>query len=101
MAIQLLPTEKDIWRIVQAVVQLVEGRQNSVGDLTLAVGQTSTTVDFPNCSKDCRVFLQPQNSVARGVPVSVDISDTLQASFIVRHAAAPASARFSFLCIGG
>lgn len=101
MAIRLQRDEQDHIRQNDAINQTIDGRINAIGDMTLANGATSTTVTFANCSKGCRVFLFPQNATARAVTVSVDPADTLQGSFIARHAAAPASAKFSFLCIGG
>lgn len=104
MAIQLLPTEKDVRRIVDAVIQLVLGRQNSIGDVTLRAGQTFTVVSFPNCSKDCRVFLFPQTAnAAAAVPTTYILrANILQLGFTITHANAGSTDRtFSFLCIGG
>lgn len=101
MAIQLQPEEKDPKRIVQAVRELVEGRQNSVGDVTLGVGATSTVVPFPNCSSDCRVFLQEQTAAAWSAQARVAAADIGQGSFTIRHNVAGAGATFSFICIGG
>lgn len=104
MAIQLLPEETSIRRIVQAVIELVMGRQNSVGDVTLAAGTTTTVVPFPNCSKDCRVFLFPQtaNAAAAEPTTYVLRASIVQRQFTVTHANAVSVDRtFSFLCIGG
>ena len=101
MAIQLQKGERDIQRIVDAIIQLNEGRQSSVGDVTLAVGQTSTTVSFPNCSKDCRVFLGGLNAAAVTAAPQVAPADILQRSFTIRHNAAGANAKLSFVAIGG
>lgn len=101
MVNQLQPRERDIQRIIDTVSQLVEGRQNSVGDVTLAVGPTSTTVAFPNCSKDCRVFLQAQNAAAVAAQATVAPVDIVQRAFTIRHNVAGANSKFSFLCIGG
>lgn len=101
MAIQLQPGEKNPQRIVDAIIQLVQGRQNSVGDVTLTPGATSTFVSFPNCSKDCRVFLQEQTAAAVAAQATVAPADIAQRGFVIRHNAAAAGANFSFLCIGG
>jgi hypothetical protein len=101
MAIQLQPSERDPQRIVDAIIQLVNGRQNSVGDATLAVGATSTVVNFVNCSKGCRVFLGGLNSAAVAAGPQVAVADISQGSFVIRHASAGASAKLSFVCIGG
>lgn len=104
MAIQLLPETKDIWRIVQAVRQLVEGRQNSVDDVTLAAGAATTTVSFVNCSKDCRVFLFPQTANAAAALATTYIlrANIKQGGYTISHANnAQVDRTFSFVCIGG
>lgn len=104
MAIQLLVGETRIPRIVQAVIELVMGRQNSVGDATLAAGTTTTVVSFENCSKDCRVFLFPQTANAAAALATTYIlrANIVQRQFTVTHANAGTTDRtFSFLCIGG
>lgn len=104
MAIQLQPDDRDPARLNQAVRQLVEGRQNSVGDATLTAGATSTFVRFENCSKDCRVLLFPQtaNAAAALATTYVTRANTTQGGFTITHASAGSTDRtFSFLCIGG
>lgn len=104
MAIQLQRGERDLQRIVDAIIQLNEGRAFSVGDVTLAAGAASTIVSFPNCSKDCRVFLFPQTAnAAAAVPTTYILrANILQKSFTITHAIAGTTDRtFSFACIGG
>lgn len=104
MAIQLQRGERDPQRIVDSIIQIVEGRQNSIGDVTLRAGQTITVVPFQNCSKDCRVFLFPQTAnAAAAVPTTYILRvDILQRSFTITHANAGTTDRtFSFLAIGG
>lgn len=101
MAIQLRPEEKDIWTIVQAIIQLVQGRQNSVGDIELAAGPVLTVVPFVNCSKDCRVFLQEQTALAFTAAARVAPADIEQGQFTIRHGVVAAGAKFSFICVGG
>lgn len=104
MAIQLLTSERSLQRIVDAIIQLVMGRQNSVGDVTLTAGVTTTVVSFPNCSKDCRVFLFPQtaNAAAALATTYTLRANILQGTFTITHANAGTTDRtFSFLCIGG
>lgn len=109
MAIQLqrdIPFSPAGWRrLVDAVIQLVTGRQNSVGDCTLAVSPATTTfVSFENCSQDCRVFLEPQtlNAAAALAATYIRRVDIKQGGFTITHAASAQNDRsFSFLCIGG
>ena len=102
MAIQLQPGERDIRRVVDSIIQLVTGRQNSVGDITLRSDQTTTVVTFQNCSKDCRVFLSPRTANAAAALSTTYISSIMQGSFVITHANnAQTDRTFGFLCIGG
>lgn len=104
MAIQLSVGETSLVRIVQAIVELVTGRQNSVGDVTLTPSATTTVVTFPNCSKDCRVILFPQtaNAAAALATTFIPKAAILQKQFTITHASnAQIDKTFSFLCIGG
>lgn len=93
------------WRkMIDAVRQLINGRQNSIGDVTLNVSATSTSVTFENCSMNCRVFLFPQTAHAAAIVASVYIAkaNIHQGSFVITHPSiAQADLGFSFLCIGG
>jgi hypothetical protein len=104
MAIQLQRGERDLQRIVDSIIQLNEGRGLNVGDVTLRASQTTTTVNFPNCSKDCRIFLFPQTANAAAALATTYVLKTniLQRSFIITHASnIQTDKNFSFLCIGG
>lgn len=102
MAIQIRPEERDPQRFNDAIRQLVEGRGNNIGTVTLRAGQTTTTVSFPNCSKDCQVFLTPRTANAAAALPSTYISVVSQGSFTITHANAVSVDRtFGYLCIGG
>lgn len=104
MAIQIQREERDPQRIVDAIRQLVEGRQNSVDDVTLTPGSTTTVVKFPNCSRDARVFLFPQtaNAAAALATTFVRKADITQSQYTITHAnSAQADRTFSALVIGG
>ena len=106
MAIQLRPEERDIWKIVQAIIQLVEGRHNAGGVVQLAAGPaTQTTVSHPNCSKDSFPSLTPANVGAAAEygagTCYVDEALTDQGSFVIKHSASATVRRFYFLCGGG
>lgn len=104
MAIVLSPGERDPKRFNDAIRQLTEGRQNSVGDVTLRANFATTTVIFENCSKDCRIFLFPQtaNAAAAVATTRIPLTSIAQGSFTITHANdALADKAFSFLCIGG
>jgi hypothetical protein len=61
-------------------------------------------VSFPNCSKDCRVFLFPQtaNAAAAFATTFIARASIVQKQFTVTHAnAANGRSNLQFLCIGG
>lgn len=101
--INLSPLTRDLGRIVWAIRQILEGRSNSVGNVTLRTGQTTTTVTFANCGSDSRVFLTPQTANAAAIlaQVYVKAADISRGSFIITH---PSSANtdltFGFDCRG-
>lgn len=104
MAIQLRPEDRDPQRLVDAIIQLVQGRMNAVGEFTLTPGAALTVVTFENCSTDSRIFIMPQtaNAAAALGTTYIPEADIAQGGFTVRHAnAATVDRTFSFLCIGG
>lgn len=104
MAIRLNQGEENPKRFRDAIEQLNNGRGDFVGDVTLRAGQTTTTVNFANCSTGCRVFLQPKtaNAAAALATTYIKAADILQGSFVVTHANAGTTDRtFSFETVGG
>ena len=102
MAIQLLPQERDIVRLVQAIRELVEGRHNAGGTLTLTPGTTTTVVSHPNCSVDCQPMLTARTANAAAALGTTYISAVNQGSFTVTHANnAQADRTFSYTVTGG
>lgn len=75
-------------RLVDAVIQLVEGRNNAAGRFTLTPGATTTIVNHPNCSKDCepQFSARTANAAAEVGNGTIWISSVDQGSFSVRHA---------------
>lgn len=107
MAIQLSTEEKNLWRVVQAVIQLIQGRSNAVGTVTLRNGQTTTTVTklidpaAINVALGSKVFLEPETANAAAARATTYISAVGQGTFTITHANAATTDRtFSFHCIG-
>ena len=104
MAIQLLPTETAIWRIVQAVIQLVEGRHNAAGTVTLATGAATTTVvSHPNCGADCSPQITARNAAAAAEmgAGTVYVSAVANGSFTITHSASASARVFGYTVTGG
>ena len=103
MAINLNPAEKDIWRIVQAIIQILQGRSNSVGLVTLRANQVTTVVSWPNCGKDSQIFFTAKTPHAEALSPQpyVKTADVMLGSFTVTHASsANTDLIFGFDCRG-
>ncbi len=109
MAIQLAPEERDIWRIVQAIIQLVQGRSNAVGEVTLRANQTTTVVTklvhpaAVNVSTESEIFLSPRtaNASAEVGNGTIRVSAIGQSTFTLTHANnAQTDRTFGFAAIG-
>lgn len=104
MAIVIQRSERDPQRIVEAIIELGQGRQNSIGDVTLRANQATTVVAFPNVSADSRVFLFPQTANAAAALATTFIlkDNIIRKQFTISHANnAQVDKTFGFLCIGG
>lgn len=104
MAIQLRPEERDPQIIVNAIIQLAQGRMNAVGEVTFRPSMTTTVVEFPNASKDSRVFLSPRTANAAAAMDEWHIldADYAQGGFTITHTSSVQVDRtFWFLVIGG
>lgn len=104
MAIKLLPQEKDITRIVQAVNEVVDGRHNAANTVTLTPGATTTVVSHPNCSLDCQPMLSARTANAAAAVATTYIKqvDILQGQFTITHANnAQVDRTFGYTVTGG
>ena len=83
----LSPSETRIPRIVQAIRQLLQGRADSGGTVTLRANQTTTVVPAQNCSPSCGVYLTPITAHAAALtpPPYVTAANTLLGSFTITH----------------
>jgi hypothetical protein len=100
---QLSPAETQLFRIVNAVRQLMQGRSNAAGSLTLAPGAASTTVSAPNCAAGAQVFLFPRtaHAAAELAAGGCFVSQIGSGSFTLTHANnAQADRTFSYVCLG-
>ena len=105
--INLSPEERATYRIVNAIIQLMQGRSNAVGQVTLRAGETTTTVTRAisqaavNVSLDSEVFLTPRTATASAVFKDCWISATGQGTFTITHpSAADADMTFGWHAIG-
>jgi hypothetical protein len=102
MAIQLQPEETAIRRIVQAIIQLVEGRHNAADEFTLTPGAAQTVVSHPNCSLECHPQFSARTANAAAALATTYISAIDQGSFTVTHANnAQVDRTFGYTVTGG
>jgi hypothetical protein len=103
MAIQLSEREINITRIVQAIIQLVQGRNNATGKFSPRLEETTTVVMAVNCSIDSEVFIRPINSNARAEAeaTSTYVSSIDQGSFTVTHPSNGDDRQWGYLATGG
>lgn len=90
--------------IITAIRQLIQGRSNATGTVTLTANQATTTVSKDTISGDAQVFLFPKtaNAAAELGNGTAYISAVANGSFTVTHANnAQADRTFGYLVIGG
>ena len=95
----LNPGERDPSRIAMAVRQLMEGRSNAVGTVTLTAGPAvTTTVPAPNCGAGARVFLFPASASAAAALATTYVlpANVTAGQFVISHAAGPPNDRTFF-----
>ena len=100
---QLSPAETQLFRIVNAVRQLMQGRSNAAGSASLAAGATSTTVTAPNCAPGAQVFLCPRTAHAAAELAAGGcwVSAIAGGAFTIAHANNSQTDRtFSYVCLG-
>lgn len=80
------PGEINLRRIVDVVRQLVEGRSNAVGTVTLRPSATTTQVSASTCGGASRVFLSPQTANAAAALATTYVSVVAPGTFTLTHA---------------
>lgn len=105
--INLAPEETSIYRIVQAIIQLLQGRSNAVGEVTLRANQTTTVVTKAvaraavNVSADSEVFLTPLTANAAAAVPTTYVSSVVQGGFTLTHASnAQINKTFGWVALG-
>lgn len=87
-----------------AINQLIQGRSNAAGTISLAPGQVLTTVIRDTISADAQVFLFPRTPSAASelAAGTLYVSNVERGSFTIVHANSPQADRcFAYLVIGG
>jgi hypothetical protein len=99
----LSPSETQPFRIVAAVRQLMQGRSNATGSVTLVPNAASTSVAAPNCAPSSQVFLFPTTAHAAAElgNGTLYVSAVASRAFTLTHANnSQADRSFSYVCLG-
>jgi hypothetical protein len=100
MARRLQPHEYEQYAINSTINELVDGRSNNVGKVTLTPGAATTSVQFPNASVSSMIALSPRTMSAAATQWW--IITLLNGSFVIGHDISAATDRtFDFSCVGG
>lgn len=86
--INLSPSETEPGRFNQAIRQMMQGRDNAGGTVTLTPNAASTTVSAPNCATGCGVFTEPTTASAATEKGNgtMYVSAVVNGSFTITHA---------------
>lgn len=88
----------------QAVINILRGEQNNVGEFSMNTGtDTSTVVSHPNCAPGKSVQITPLNAAAAAaIPTTyIPRATIVKGSFTVQHAASGAVRSFMYEVTGG
>jgi hypothetical protein len=99
----LAPSESAPYALVNAIRQLMQGRSNATGTVTLVAGAASTTVTAPTCAPSAQVFLFPKtaHAAAEIAGGACFVSAVAAGSFTLAHANnAQTDRTFAYVCLG-
>ena len=95
------PNEQDQIKQNQAIRQLIEGRSNAVGIITLTANAASTAVTAVSCGPQSAVFLFPTTANAAAIVAATYVSAVASGSFTVTHTnSATADKTFYWVALG-
>lgn len=96
-------SEKDPFRLSQAINELFQGRSNAVGTCTLTASAATTVVTAENCGDASQVFLFPKtaNASAEMGAGTIYVSAVTNGSFTLTHANnAQTDRTYGYACLG-
>lgn len=103
MALALAPGTVSIAAIVAVIRQMIAGRSNAVGTVTLRATNTTTVVPAPNCAAGSHPFLEARtaNAAAERGNGTMYVSAVANESFTITHANnAQTDRTFSYVALG-
>jgi hypothetical protein len=100
----LAPTETRVSWLVQAINQLIQGRNNVSGTVTLTLNAATTTVTNPaiSASSQPQLFPKTANAATELGAGGMYVSAVAAGSFTITHVnSATASRTFGWVALGG
>jgi hypothetical protein len=94
-------TETRLWLVIKTVQQLIQGRTNATGTVTLATGATTTVVLDANVAPGDVILLSPLNADAAGEVPTLYVSATDKGTFTLTHANDVTTRTFGYKVAGG
>ena len=99
----IIPEERNLARIVQAIRDLYAGRNNCFGTVTLRTSpDTTTVVTAPNCSTQSIPLLTPLNAAAATElgAGTLYVSSRGLGTFTITHSSSAGTRTFGFVTLG-
>lgn len=94
-------SEQDATKQNLVIQQLIEGRSNAAGIVTLTANAATTTVLQISCSKSSAVLMFPTTANAAAIVAATYVSTIGNGTFTVTHTNnANADKTFTYVCIG-
>lgn len=88
--------------IASTVNELLKGRANNVGEVTLTASVTTTTVTDTRITSQMKVFISPRTANAAAALTNVYISAVADGSFTLTHSSTATTDRtFDYIFHGG
>ena len=86
--LHIAQSETRVDKIVAVVRQLITGRDDASGVVTLAASAATTTVAAPNCASGSKVFLESTtaHAAAERAAGGLYVSTVSNGSFVITHA---------------
>lgn len=100
----LAPNEGRLSWLVQAINELIQGRNNAWGEVTLTLNQATTTVTSPAFPATAIPIFTPlhANAAAELGAGTMYVSSRANGSFVITHAnSATANRTFGWVALGG
>lgn len=83
---KLAPREVNLQKIVLSINQMMDGRTDNFGSVTLTSGTTTTTITDARASENSTVVLSPRTANAAAAIGTTYVSAKNNGSFVLTHA---------------